>query len=478
MKEFNLDCFVETAQTLKARTNLDKEKSVFITGAAGEGKTSCAFSLASKFDRDRLVLINNPGQIEHIDPKALDVIVIDDIFGTFNFEQDKFDAWKQYLDALMSFVKCYGVKVIATLRTQLWGKCQTEMSRFEIFAHIIQLSSTNISTEEKQKILEKHLELNGRIIQSDSSKELVDNFNLPFGFPLCANMFATKTDLFRSQSEFFILPYSFMRGMLTTMDKEYYATLLFLFYNRGKCLESDLKPPKRLKMVETNTNISLLNDIAKLLGVTTSKLTLTTMRDNLDNMCGFLVKHEDKNYFFITEPIYNCIALFHGERYPEEVVENCTVGFLNHYVQVKDKDLASVNNLVLDEDSFETLADRMMEEVLDNGNIDKIITCQVLHSELFRKFLTETLLETNRLQAFLDCTMKSDESVETDFLASFIKANTDRTCKDVVTHFLHSANKAGDTVWYNDLKGNTEQLLQETGYDDTLKSLSSVDNGH
>ena len=465
-------------QTVKARKVLEKENSIFICGTAGDGKTTCAFSLASTFDKDRLVLINNPSQIEQVDPQALDMIIIDNIFGSFYLDQDKFNAWKQYLDVLVSFVKCYGLKVIITLRTEIWYKCQMEMSRFEIFAHILQLSSTTISTEEKQKILEKHLKLNGRTIQPERSKEMVDNFRLSFGFPSCANMFATNTEIFHLQSEFFILPYSFIRDILTTMDKEYYATLLFLFYKKEKCLESDLKPPKRLKMVETNTNVTLLNDIAKLVGVSTSKLSLTAIRDNLDSFKDFLVKHEDKTYCFINETIYNCIALYHSEKYPEEVVENCTVDFLYHHVQIKDNDIVSNNTLVIEEDSFDTIAYRTIEEVLEKDNTDKIICCHVMQSKLFCKFLAETLLETNQIIPFLDSTIKGDDTVGTvgtNFLASFIKANTDDICAYVVTQLVHSASKSNNAAWYNDLKRNNEQLLQEQGYHETLKSLSSLE---
>ena len=479
IKEFNWDCFVETTQTVNARKVLEKENSVFICGAAGEGKTTCALVLASSFDRDRVVLINNPGQIEQVDPQAVGMIVIDDIFGHFNFDQDKFNAWKQYLEVLMSFVKYSGLKVIITLRTEIWHKNQSEISRLEIFAHVIQLSSKNISSEEKQKILEKHLELNGRKIQSENSEELVGQFSLSFGFPTCANLFASKLDVSHSQEEFFILPYSFIRGMLITMDKEYYATLLFLFYKKEKCMKSDLKPPRRLKMVETNANVTLLNDIAKLVGVSPSKLSLPTVHDNLDNLCDILVKHDDKTYCFINETIYNCIALYHGERYPEEVVENCTVDFLCRYVQAEDNSIRSNTTVAIEQDSFETLAERIIEEVIGNGNTDKIIHCCAFQSKSFSKFLAGTLLEINQIMAFLspekDSAGTGDNTVRTGFLATFIEENPDQLCVDIVTQLLDSAKKTDDPAWYNDLKKNSEQLLQEKGYHETLKSVSCLD---
>lgn len=470
-----MDCFVETAQTARAKQMLKKKNVVFIYGTAGEGKTACAFAIASFSDREKLVLLSKASQVEQIEPNAVDMIIIDDIFGRSSFDQERFNDWKACFESIESLVKYSGVKVIITLRTEIWSKCQSEMTRYEIFTHSVELNTQHISDEEKQEILTKHLLYCGRKIDSLKIDELVDQFNLPFGFPSFAYKFASQEELFHLEREFFNLPYLFIRERLVTMDKELYSSLLFLFYKKDICLDADLKPQRRMKMVETNPNVTLLNDIAKLIGVNTSKISLPSVQDLLESLSDILVKHRDKMYSFTNTTVYNCIALYHGERYPEEVVENCTIDFLCQHVEVDESMFRSKAALVIEPDSYDALAERVIQEVIENQNAGKIVNSSVFHSKSFCMFLAQALLDSKQIKGFLtgdnEVTEANDSTVKLGFLEIFTEAKSDQLCEIFITELLLSASKTAETDWYKELKRKVEELLAKKGYHTTLQSV-------
>ena len=469
LKEFSLDSFVETAQFVKARQILKKENAVFICGAAGEGKTASALALAISTMNDKTLLINKSNQVEHVDPQTVGLIVIDDIFGRYRFDESSFSDWKVRIEFLQSLVKTSNVKVVITTRMDIWRRCQSDLTRFEIFTHIVEVSSLQMRKEEKQEMLRQCLQVHGRTVSQDNVEDFVEQFNLPFGFPSCVNMFAARTDAFQQQDHFFKLPYPFIKEILISMDKEMYATLLFIFYKKNTCCDADLKPPKRMKMVETNSSVTLLKDIAKLVGVNSSEVSLPELRDNLDSLNGILVKHNDKVYSCQNTTIYDCLALYHAERYPEEVTENCTIDFLCRYVHTDET--GPTPALIVEPDSFEILAERLMEEVIEKDGTEQIINSNILHSKSFCKFFAETLLESQQMIPFLSGNT-NDSSVRKGFLQAYIDKKSDQLCVNIVTQLLDAASNVNNQVWYDKIKSEVKEQLCQKGYQATLESLA------
>ena len=466
LNECNLDSFVETSQFVKVKRTLDKERVVIIVGTAGEGKSTTALALTSSVDKGRFLIINNPNQIEQIGPKAADLIIIDDIFGRYYFDQNRFSDWKARLDILQSVLKANDVKVIITTRTEIWRRCYSEMARFEIFNHIVELCSSSVSSKEKMKILEKHIQINGRALYQQNIEEYVEFYMLPFGFPLCASMFAAQTDLFLTQGYFFKLPYSFIKDILTSMEKEMYVTLLFLFYKNNRCLDIDLKPQKRLKMADPTFNANLLKSVAKLVGINPAAVSLPFVRDTLDSLTGILVKYENKVYSFIDRTVYDCVTFYHAETYLEEVVEHCTMEFLCRYVDTDDS--KTKHSLIIEPDSYGILAERIIKEVTENRSFEPIINLSALESESFCTFLVKALDES---QQMLFLSGDGDDSSRKGFLETFIESKPDHSCINIVTQFLYIISKSDNQTWYEKLKEDVRVHLSAEGHNATLEAL-------
>lgn len=470
LEENNMEQFVETTSFLKARNILGKENVVVLCGPIGEGKTICALALAATVNIDRFLFITTPSQVEYVDPKAVDLFVVDDIFGRLEFERGRFLDWKARIDVLQSLVKTCDIKCIITSRTEIWRICQSETTRYEVFNNFLELNSTELCREEKEKILKNHLNLNGREVQEYILKDCVEQFHVPFGFPACANIFSAHEVVFLQKELFFKLPYHFIKDVFDQMDKETYITLLFLFYKKNKCYDNDLKPPQRMKGMETNSNVMLLSNIAKLVGINPYKVSLPAVHDKLIILNEILVKHCEKSYSFVNETIYDCVALYHGERYPEEVVEHCTIAFLSKNVHTEH--FISKSALFVEPDSYGTLVGRIIEEIIENHCTEWIIKSDLFQNLSFCKCLSNTLADSEQITPFLSSI--DDRLTSASFLETFIKKNPDQSCVSIVTQLMHKASQGKDQTWYTKLRENIKTLLLEKGYSATLDSLCSI----
>ena len=494
--EFDRNSFVETEPFLDVKETLEKENVVVICGAAGEGKSTITLALSSLVGQERCVFINQPSQIEHVTPNAADMIVIDNIFGQFCFDNSRFTEWKSRLDILQSSAKAGNVKVVITTRTDIWRKCHTEVSHFEIFNNLVELTSSKISKENKEKLIEKYMLINGRTLADESKiTEMVECYALPFGFPLCSNIFSTRTDVFQTQEFFFKLPYTFISRVLSSMEKKMYVALLFLFYKGNSCLDVDLRPATRLKMLksnsaltasagsnvfqqheqglsnstEPNSNINLLYNVAKLVGINPSTILLPHVRETFDELENIFVKHEKKENTFINQTMYDCLTFYHAETYLEEVIDNCSLEFLCRYVDTKND--RSPHRLNIETDTYGALTERIILEITKNSSIEQLIGTPALENEKLCSFLCETLDEPQ--QRLFHCG-NGDESTRKGFLEAFIEHKSDLSCKNLVTQFLMKFQSMPDQAWYSAVKEDIKIMLYKKGYNVTIESLCNA----
>ena len=269
----------------------------------------------------------------------------------------------------------------------------------------IELSSSKLTPEERLGIVEAMLDFYKCDKSLIDMKACCDNYKADIGFPYCSFLFAADKSLFAMKERFFERPYQFFKENLNALNKEVKASLLFLFYMQGQCSEKELKPSMRNANSE---NEMILLRISDLIGICDQEVSLSKVRNILLEMSGIYITHLNKAFRFAHNVVYECIALIHAEKYPEEVIENCTWDFINGCVVVSKTD--SEAKMIIDCDLYENLCTRFIHETLDNRQTGRskfydIRNHKALQTRGVCVNLYQTLHKLGKLQEFLTVEM-------------------------------------------------------------------------
>lgn len=292
------------------------------------------------------------------------------------------------------------LKVVLTSRQNVLMEAQHRLDELTMIkSHIIQLTSSELTEEEKLEILNVLLDFYNRDKSEMDIKNCCNVYKANIGFPYCCFLFAADKSLFELGDHFFERPFQFFKENLGALNKEAKVSLLFLFYLQGRCSDNDLKSSTKKKGSE---NEEALLRISDLIGVHEQEMSLARVREILLELSGFYVTYLGKAFTFAHNIVYECVALIHSERYPEEVIEHCTWNFIiSCVVTTITKEEAK---LLIDKDLYENLCSRFIKETLSESTNTKfydVRSHKVMQTRDVCASLFNVLQRQDKLRQFL-----------------------------------------------------------------------------
>ena len=357
-----------TRKIEKALEHLTNAFSVVLYGQPGEGKTASAFRLVkslindNKVKLEKCVLLSGPDDLNYIRSNELDLIFIDDIFGRHNPEDDKVSGWRNHLQTLRVFIENHDVRVIIATRKHVYIECKHFLDEIDTFDRAVELSSKELSTEEKTQILISQLEFHSRNVDDVNIEKCINQKESDVGFPLCAQIFSSDLTL---KEEYFGRSYkSCLRTNFENLDPISLIALLFVFYKQDCLRQSEVDITTIDKESE---NEHMLIHIARLCGVEMKFVPLLKLtKKKLNALNGSYIKCIDKTFSFLHSTMYELVALLHGAEYPSEVIKHCTLDFLCQCIRVQQE--GNEGEMVIDSDKYGFLVQRCIDAVVANEN--------------------------------------------------------------------------------------------------------------
>lgn len=231
-----LDFFFETCSTKDAIKKLKTNKAVMIIGSSGIGKTATMkyVSLVFKKKGYEIVLISSPFDIpsSHRFSMRKQLFIIDDIFGKYRVDSLAVELWRRLQDRLMAVFKDTNVKLLCTLRSQLYTDMRSSVFPIELNSTIVDLDSKDLvlSLNEKKGMLENYLELR-KITHHFNDDEIFQICSCQIAFPLLCNLFTSNQEFLKMKSTFFMSPSIIFKeelDRLQTENKEVYCVLVLI----------------------------------------------------------------------------------------------------------------------------------------------------------------------------------------------------------------------------------------------------------
>ncbi|KAK3599324.1 hypothetical protein CHS0354_009808 [Potamilus streckersoni] len=192
--------------------NKNRKHTVFLSGNPGEGKTTIGYMLLLEMEKmwKTCLILKDPADAKYVTPEHVDIIMIDNIFGTVTYDNYLSGMWRHYFDDFKKWKKDK-VRFIFTSRELILRECRWYLDEdfFDKDGFIL-LSSEKLQQEEKTEILLKQLakykDSKEVTLKKDEVTKCCLEFTSPFGFPLCCQIFASDIVYLRQKSNFFTRP--------------------------------------------------------------------------------------------------------------------------------------------------------------------------------------------------------------------------------------------------------------------------------
>nr|XP_034332510.1 uncharacterized protein LOC105324014 isoform X2 [Crassostrea gigas] len=164
--------FYETQGTKAVLEKLNTNSAVMITGNSGIVKTTTMkyISLFFKKRGFEIVLISSPNDIPlHRFPGRKQLFIMDDIVGKYRVDSVAVELWRKLHDRLKVVFKDQNVKLLSTLRRQVYADMSLVLFPNVFNSTIVDLESKDLvlSSNEKKRMLENYL----LVISSSISKK-------------------------------------------------------------------------------------------------------------------------------------------------------------------------------------------------------------------------------------------------------------------------------------------------------------------
>lgn len=419
--------------------HLEKQKCVVLVGKEGSGKTEMAVHLMLKYSEKNYCVrkVHNAHDcLSFFDPLGKIFIFADDLFDcsdggikewwrTFNLLQTE-NRDTEMFDQKQNDCEIY---TVFSSRPQKLKDAQRKM-RFNndlLSRHTIYIDTENsLKSTEKKEILLKKMEFARDVRQINETQfkeeewQFIYNSSPPFGFPLCARLFACDKSYRKAGVHFFSNPQEFVLkkvkkiiGDDTRGSTEVLFVLILIHQIQGE------------PFICSNTEKSW----AVLCELQIDKA-LKLKKERLDNLHDVLPDHnevyiresEESELQFIHPSVQEAVEQYFFETCTEKAIEILPLPML--YKKLHD-------NENLESQHFESIVCRLHVEI-KKQNVCEVFTYQAFKDKNFSQHFVEHI--TQNIDDFINILSTKDAKHNFPFIYWFTKAVNNETAIDLLNH--------------------------------------------
>ncbi|XP_053387302.1 uncharacterized protein LOC123542364 [Mercenaria mercenaria] len=422
--------YVITEQFQEAQNTLMVKNCVVICGGLGEGKTSAAFELMRRNRKQkRCIQIENPDNIRRVEPNVFDFVFIDDIFGNYELDENKFQSCLAVFEKLQNLIRSNAFKLIITSSEIAFNESRGLLEKFSLFKGVVFFKTDKLKTKEIQDILHQCLTAQNRVLSPEFVARCIAAYKSSSSFPYVCFLFASDDMFFEEKECFFLRKEVIGTDILSHLNKAKQLTLLYLWFKGGNCLEISDIPEQCCSFLKTLSNrLEYSKDITTL---------CHEVNHNLDVMNGAFIKKQVSGYAFAHNSIYRTIGLFFARRgFHDIIIAQSNIDFFMECIRIDEHDGNRDYNV--SRDLYTHVVDRIILEVMQNKRCRAMAIHPCLTNEIF-DLLFRKLMALNKLKAFFLSEKNESTSV-------IYYTREDDTFGQFLFHILKSTSSISITV--------------------------------
>lgn len=292
-------------------------------GSSGSGKTATARHIALKLHAEEgyeIVPIRNIKDFESLYySSSRQVFVFDDVFGVFGLQMEKYYLFKDYEDRLDN-LKDKQTKVLMTCREVVYKTTAFARSCLSKQQHLIHLLGTDLSDQDKRKIMTAH-NLNTAILTEKQLSQVSEMF------PLLCQLFSNQ-NFNKWGAQFFLKPIPPILKELDDMQVQnsvHYALLVLMMFNENKLSEEDL----------CNGHSDGHFDKVKSIVLEKCDISNRNLTNALKEMEESYTKKHGDEFVFIHDAMLEITAHHFGSRYPDLILLYMNSDYIANHIKVK-----------------------------------------------------------------------------------------------------------------------------------------------
>lgn len=376
-----LETFYETEGTKEVIEQLNTNNAVMITGNSGIGKTATMKYVSLLFESKgyEVVLITSPSDIPlYRFSERKQLFIMDDIIGKYRLDSVAVELWRKLHDRLRVVFKDNSVKLLSTLRRQLYTDMRSILFPTVFSSSIVDLESNNLvlSSNEKKGMLQNYIKRRN-ITQNFDDDEMLRICSCQIAFPLLSNLFTSNQEFLKMKAKFFQSPYIVFKEELNRLqieNKEVYCVLVLVVIFHLEDLLTIFDINCEIKKKEAYNKILRACEVPE-------NIARRTLNRHLQSVAGTFV--ERTNIFkFQHDKLEETIACHFGSKFPDIMLQYCKLDFIRDRVRLTSKPTDDENILVLKQSSFDVFSKRVIDEIR-NGKFRDILLSEPMQCKKF-----------------------------------------------------------------------------------------------
>lgn len=356
---------------------------VIFVGSPGSGKSATAHHIALKLEKERykILPIKDIKEIEtYCDPRNPQVFVIDDVFGKFGFDKEKFKKCREYAHRFLKPIVSK-TKILMTCRDTVFKHEELSETVFQKKENAIHFHSPEftLTEQDKYELLAKY-NIDKNMLPLRNVSETSNMF--PF---LCAQFL--KENQFKAYGpKFFISPVPCILNLLNEMQKSnkiQYASLVLLMANQNKLSEDDFE--------NVHTDENNFHDVkAQVLKKYKVKNETDSFKflDALQSMDKTFTKSCNCQFSFVHDSLFETIAYHFGRQFPDIILKCMNSDYVANKIKIDTSTLTGIENKD-ESEVYKSIMNIQPGETADEqeGVVDLCIRLQEPHYQLFAERL-------------------------------------------------------------------------------------------
>lgn len=396
--------YVATKLLEEVETILKQRKCVFIVGKEGTGKTATAVHLMFRHIQQKNCFVRKlhaPQDFSsYVDPTKNQLIFIDDIFDQCS--KHTLQGWWNVFRLIDSFLS--GGSKVQIIMTSRPHKLKYALSKMKYNNNLLKeckvdFDSKVLDLKEKKEILQKKMKFANSVYQteeinfSDEQWTHISSSSPPFGFPLCAHLFACDSTCRKDGIEFFTNPKNHLLSEVRSIieaDATRRTEVLFvlILVHQIQNVSFDYKNSdicwKVLEQLQITKELQLNEEHVDQLG--------GTVKDHQDK---FVIEFGKNRLQFSHPSVQDAVQNYFFEKYPKKAIEILPMNILYHKVH-KEYFLSLTAEL-------QTCFMQRLRLEIKRGNMSEVCRFEQLNdSYVSNAFLKEVIVDVKEFKDLLE----------------------------------------------------------------------------